>query len=213
MKKSAMLLGMALLCGSGVASAQRIATVELLSVSGSGCQEDEFDVAPTADRTAFTINYSDYTALAGFGTSVADHRKNCNLSVKVVVPNGFTFGIAQVDVHGFADLQPSAEALAATSYWFQGNPMTTFVSHDIRASTDGNPGRRVNGRLVDGWETIDRTLFASIVWADCSSTRNININTELRISSPADADTSLVTTDSTHGGLRTLFHLAFRPCR
>lgn len=212
MKKPAMVLGMALMCGHGVAFAQEIATVDLVSVLGSGCKQDEFAVAIAEDRTAFTVSYSNYSALAGFGTGVLDHRKNCNLSVKVMVPGGFTYGIAEADVRGFADLQPSAEASAKTSIWFQGNPMTAFLSHDVRSSTAGDPGQRVNGRLIDNWQTTDTTPFASIVWAGCSGQRNLNINTELRISSPATADTSLVTTDATDGSLTTLFHLAFRPC-
>jgi hypothetical protein len=99
------------------------------------------------------------------------------------------------------------------SLWFQGNPMTSFTTHQVRSSTFGSPGHNVTGHLVDDWETHDETPFASIVFRACGAERNLNINTELRVSQTGNTtETSLVTTDTTDASLTTLIHLAFRRC-
>src|SRR5438105_3125665 len=115
---------------ASAAMAQQIATVELVSVGGTGCKKDDFVVALADDKTAFTVSYSNYTAAAGKGAKPLESRKNCNLNVKVRVPNGFTYGIAGADMRGYANLNPDANGLAKVSFWFQGNPQTGFISHD-----------------------------------------------------------------------------------
>ena len=42
----------------------------------------------------------------------------------------------------------------------------------------------VAGLIDDDWQTTDATPIASIVWASCSAQRNLNINTQLRVSAP-----------------------------
>jgi uncharacterized protein DUF4360 len=194
------------------AMAQEIATVELVSVGGTGCKKDDFVIALADDKTAFTISYTNYTAAAGTGAKPQESRKNCNLNVKVKVPNGFTYGIAGADMRGYANLAPGANGLAKVSFWFQGNPMTGFINHNIRESSFSFPGSYVDGQFDDNWETSDQTQFAAIVWASCSAQRNLNVNTELRATAPASAPYSWVTEDTTDISLTTVFHLAFQPC-
>jgi len=195
-----------------LASAQQIATVDLMSVAGSGCQKDDFAVAIASDNTAFTVSYYDYTAMAGLGTTILDHRKNCVLDIKVTVPNGFTFGIAEADMRGYTHLEANANALARVGYWFQGDPATGYTNHAIRSSTVSAPGTYLSGVLDDNWETTDQAAWGSIVWASCNEQRNLNVNTELRITSPEGDPSSLVTEDTTDASITTLFHLAFMPC-
>lgn len=198
--------------GGTVASADDIFTVELVSVAGSGCNKDDFAVAIADDLTAFTVSYTNYTALAGEGHSLLDARKNCVLDVRIRVPGGFTYGIAAADMRGFTHLEANANASARLSFWFQGSPATAYVTHDIRRSTATAPGTLVTGVIDDDWQTSDATPVASIVWASCSAQRNLNINTQLRISSPSADPESLVTMDTTDGSLTTLFHVALMPC-
>jgi hypothetical protein len=198
---------------TSVASADDdIFTVELVSVAGSGCNKDDFAVAIADDLTAFTVSYSDYTAIAGGGRSILDARKNCVLDIKVRVPGGFTYGIAAADLRGYAHLEPNANATAKLSFWFQGSPTTGYITHDIRKSTASHPGTHVGGLLSDDWQTSDATPIASIVWASCSAQRNLNVNTQLRVTAPVWGPESLVTMDTTDGSITTVFHLALMPC-
>src|SRR4051794_21257380 len=72
-------------------------TIEVVSVFGSGCPKDTANVVVAPDNTAFTVTYSAYLAQAGAGTTASDGRKNCQLSLNVHVPGGFTYAIASVD--------------------------------------------------------------------------------------------------------------------
>jgi hypothetical protein len=207
----ALALGIVGLSGSA-AMAQQIATVELVSVGGTGCKKDDFVVALADDKTAFTVSYTNYVAAAGKGTKPQESRKNCNLNVKVKVPNGFTYGIAGADMRGYANLAPEGNGIAKVSFWFQGNPTTGFLTHDIRESSFSFPGAYVDGAFDDNWETSDSTPFAAIVWASCSAQRNLNVNTELRASAPSTAAYSWVSEDTTDISLTTIFHVAFKAC-
>lgn len=197
---------------SPVAFADDIVTVELVSVAGSGCNKDDFAVAISDDLTAFTVSYNNYIAKAGGGASILDARKNCVLDIRVKVPGGFTYGIAEADMRGFTHLEANANATAKASFWFQGDPATAYVTHDIRKSTASHPGVTVTGVVDDDWETTDSTPIASIVWASCSAERNLNVNTQLRVTAPAAGPLSYVAEDTTDGSITTVFHIDLMPC-
>lgn len=197
---------------ASTAAADDIMTVELVSVAGSGCNKDDFAVAIADDLTAFTVSYNNYIAIAGGGHSVLEARKNCVLNIRVRVPGGFTYGIAAADMRGYAYLDANANATARLSFWFQGSPATAYVTHDIRRSTASFPGTLIAGAIDDDWQTSDQTPIAAIVWASCSAQRNLNVNTQLRVSAPASGPESFVTMDTTDGSITTLFHVALMPC-
>src|SRR5579863_7229122 len=78
-------------------------TVQLASVTGSGCPPGSAAVRATSAMT-FTVTYSQYIADAGGGANPADFRKNCQLNLNVGVPAGWTFGIASEQYRLFANL-------------------------------------------------------------------------------------------------------------
>ena len=176
--------------------------IKVATVNGSGCPQGTAAVAVSADNTAFTVTYSDYLAQAGGNSAPTDSRKNCQLSLLVHVPQGFTYAIASVDYRGFASLQRGASGVEKASYYFQGSPDTAARTHTF------------NGPLEDNWQATDETDWAQLVWAPCGVERNFNINTELRVnrgSSPASS-TSFMTMDSTDGDISTIYHLAWKEC-
>ncbi|MYY10947.1 DUF4360 domain-containing protein [Streptomyces sp. SID4919] len=52
------------------------------------------------------------------------------------------------------------------------------------------------------------------MWAPCGVKRNLNINTELRVSAGTSdrTRTSFMTVDSTDGSVNTIYHLAWQQC-
>ncbi|MEW2396951.1 DUF4360 domain-containing protein [Streptomyces sp. NPDC046862] len=176
--------------------------IKLATVNGSGCPAGTTAVAVSPDNTAFTVTYSDYLAQVGGGANSTAFRKNCQLSLNVHVPGGFTYAIASADYRGFASLQRGATATQKASYYFQGSPETASRTHPF------------SGPLEDNWQATDETDWAQIVWAPCGVERNFNINTELRVAkgtSPANS-TSFMTMDSTDGDISTTYHLAWKEC-
>ncbi|MGP3690664.1 DUF4360 domain-containing protein [Streptomyces sp. IBSNAI002] len=176
-------------------------TVQVQTVNGSGCRQGSTSVAAAEDNTAFTVTYSDYLAQAGAGSNPINSRKNCQLGLRVHVPQGFTYAIARADFRGFAYLQPGASALERASYYFQGMSQTTRSTHQF------------TGPLFDNWQASDETDYASLVWAPCGEERTLNINTELRVNAGSDPQgLSFIAMDSTDGSVSTKYHLEWKEC-
>jgi hypothetical protein len=176
--------------------------IEVATVNGSGCPKDTTALAVSEDNTAFTVTYSQYTAQSGGGAPPTAARRNCQLSLVVHVPHGFTYAIASADYRGYASLAPGASGTEKASYYFQGSPQTAYRQHDF------------GGPYEDNWQATDETDWAQLVWAPCGVQRNFNINTELRVNrgTSAPGSTSYMTMDSTDGNISTVYRLAWREC-
>lgn len=178
-------------------------TIDVATVNGSGCRPGTAATAVSEDNTAFTVTYSEYLAKVGLGAPATDARKNCQLSLVVHVPQGFTYAIASVDYRGYANLMSGATASQKASYYFQGSPDTASRSHPFR------------GPLDDNWQATDSTEWGQMVWAPCGVKRNFNINTEVRVNigtSDPKTTTSFMTMDSTDGEINTIYRLAWKEC-
>jgi hypothetical protein len=177
--------------------------IDVVTVLGSGCPEGTTAVAVAPDNTAFTVTYSDYLAQVGVGSRPTDRRKNCQLGLRVHVPGGFTYAIAQADYRGFASLARGASGMEQANYYFQGTSPTASISHTFRGPYDNN------------WQATDRVDYADLIWHPCGKWRNLNINTELRVnvgSSNPNTTTSFMTMDSTDGSISTIYHFAWKRC-
>jgi hypothetical protein len=177
-------------------------TIEVVTVNGSGCPAGTAQVTPRPDNTSFTITYSDYLARAGGNSDPVDFRKNCQINLAVHVPQGFTYAIASAEYRGFAHLQPGAGGLTRANYYFQGASENAPVSHTIAGSYSGD------------WRFTDTTDAAELVYKPCGESRNLNINTELRVDRGTSdpAQTSFITMDSTRGKVETIYRFAWKEC-
>ena len=174
--------------------------IELVAMAGSGCRPGTADVAVSPDNKAFTAIYSDYLAQAGPGIPTTEGRKNCQLNVLVMVPQGFTFAIAKVDYRGYGLLNTGSTASQRANYYFQGMTQGAYTNHPLAVPLD------------DNWLASDEVPIAAMVWHPCGELRNLNINTELRLARGTSTDTSFVTMDSTDGSISTTYHFAWREC-
>jgi len=177
--------------------------IDVVTVNGSGCRPGTATVAVSADNTAFTVTYSEYLAQVGVGAKPTDSRKNCQLNLRVHVPQGFTYAIAKADYRGFAHLEKGAKGLQRANYYFQGMTETTHTDHPF------------GGPYDDDWQASDSTDLASLVFKPCGAERNLNINTELRVNagkSNPKSTTSFMSMDSTDGSINTIYHFAWKKC-
>jgi len=177
--------------------------IDVVTVNGSGCPAGTAAVAVSLDNEAFTVTYSAYLAQVGVGALPTDFRKNCQISLVVHVPQGFTYAIAQADYRGFASIATGANFAERANYYFQGQTPTTYMTHTW------------NGAFVDDWQSTDTTDLASLVYAPCGALRNFNINTELRVNagtSDTKKTTSFASMDSTDGSITTTYHFHWATC-
>jgi hypothetical protein len=144
-----------------------------------------------------------YTAQVGVGAVPTDARKNCQVNLRVNVPQGFTYAIAKSDYRGYMDLKSGATALERANYYFQGQSPTAFVSHPF------------TGPFEDDWQATDQTDLAALVYAPCGEKRLFNINTELRVNAGTSnprKTTSYISMDSIDGAINTTYHFSWREC-
>ncbi|GAA1952708.1 DUF4360 domain-containing protein [Amycolatopsis minnesotensis] len=175
--------------------------IDVETVNGSGCPRGTAAVATATDNTAFTVTYSQYTAQVGDGSGPTDLRKNCQLGLRVHIPQGFTYAVEQADYRGFAYLSKGASAVQQASYYIQGTSPTTRSSHPF------------GGPYNDNWQFTDRTQTADLVYAPCGEERFLNVNTELRVNAGSSGNnSSFVSMDSTDGGVSTKYHFHWKKC-
>jgi hypothetical protein len=177
--------------------------IDVATVNGSGCPRDTAAIAVAPDNTAFTVTFSEYLAQVGVGAKPTDFRKNCQLNLLVHVPQGFTYAISQADYRGFAFLAAGASATQRANYYFQGSSSTMLITHPLTGPYDQD------------WQTTDVVAIAALVFAPCGEQRNVNINTELRVSagtSDPATTTSFVSMDSADASIGTTYPFAWKQC-
>ncbi|RFS83209.1 DUF4360 domain-containing protein [Actinomadura spongiicola] len=177
-------------------------TIEIATVMGSGCPQDTAAVALSKDAEAFTITYSKYLAQVGGASPPTDERKNCQINLRVHVPQGFTYAVSKVDYRGFANLQPGATATQIASYYFQGDTSTRHHATEFKG-----PHKKF-------WQTTDLVPLAALVWSPCGEQRNFNINTQLLVDvgTSDDSKVSYINMDSTDGDINTTYHYSWKRC-
>ena len=172
--------------------------IDILGAHGSGCRPGTTFVAVLPGSEAFSVIYSDFVAKIGVGAALTDFRKSCQLSVRVHVPEGYTFAISRADFSGYASLAAGATGKQRASYYFQGAPGTDIRTHSF------------TGPFDDEWQHTDETDLAALVFHPCGELRNLNINTELRVSagtSDPTTTTSLLAMTSS-----STYRFYWKPC-
>ncbi|TDD29269.1 DUF4360 domain-containing protein [Actinomadura sp. KC06] len=192
--------GVAPAASANALSAPDKITIDVKTVNGSGCPAGTTAVAPSSDATSFTVTYSDYMAQAGGDSNPTDMRKNCQISMQIHIPQGFTYAIASADYRGFAHLAKGASGMERANYYFQGMSQTTPKTHTV------------NGPYSNNWQFTDRTDVAELVWKPCGEERNLNVNTELRVNKGSSKETSFMSFDSTDGSVKTVYHISWKKC-
>jgi hypothetical protein len=128
-----------------------------------------------------------------------DSRKNCQLAVRANIPQGFTYAISDVTYRGYLQLERGAVATQNASYYFAGD------------GTSARVGRTLKGPFADNWAVNHK--IHSYIWAPCTTTRNININSELRVRSGSqNTPASFMTMDSTDASVSTIYRFVWKRC-
>jgi hypothetical protein len=177
-------------------------TIDVVMVNGSGCKQGTAEVVVAGDNTSFWVIYSDYLAQTGKGAGPTEIRKNCQLTLQINSPQGYSYGIAEATYAGYGHLERGATGSQSVNYYFQGQSATTTWKHSF------------TGPFDDNWSITHRTEFSEIVWSPCGEKRNLNVNSSLKVdkgTSDANAN-SFLTMDYTRGEVRTLHHFSWKRC-
>lgn len=167
-------------------------TVAVGSVNGSGCPAGTVTTTVASDGSSVTASYTAFTAKAGAGSTPTEFRRSCLLSIQIVAP-GQTWAVTSATEHGTVDVPAGGTGVQRTSYYLQGSSATTPIDHSA------------TGPLSGAWDQSDPAPFT----APCGTTRNLNVNVELRVTTAGGAAASLSLNGATPG---TTINLGYTAC-
>ncbi|RKS79105.1 uncharacterized protein DUF4360 [Actinomadura pelletieri DSM 43383] len=152
--------------GSRVVPGPDGARVEVATASGTGCSLGSVYAGLSEDADLMYLNNS-VSAQAGAGSSPSQSRRYCQVSLRMTVPEGFTYGIVSSTYRGYAQIQEGARAIVNANHSFSSG--SAFFRHAVLGPIDGP------------WEFTGRWPNDEILWKQCDDLRNFETRSELSV--------------------------------
>ncbi|MDQ3234137.1 MAG: DUF4360 domain-containing protein [Pseudobdellovibrionaceae bacterium] len=141
-----------------------------VKVNGTGCPQDSVETNVAQDRLSFSLNFRDYVAEVGPGSSPSLQRKFCQIFIDLDVPTGWRFSVAGFDYRGYIKLDEGIEALHNTEYYIQGTGMQgTPVTNSKKGPQD------------NAFFYQQQVKIADQVWSSCAKERTMNIKLKMQV--------------------------------
>ncbi|GBG66792.1 hypothetical protein CBR_g68778 [Chara braunii] len=170
--------------------------IDSVSYAGSGCPPGSSEYVLSSNMSTLTLIFSNFTASTDGG--IQERRKNCQLSVGLTFPLGWSYSVGNITSRGFAALDAGVRGLHRTSFYYSGMPGTAHATLNMTGPFDGN------------YEVTD-TLDA-VMYSPCGTFRNLNLNTEVRVDDGVSNGQGIMTVDSTDLRFRLIFTIMWKKC-
>lgn len=174
--------------------------INAIAFAGSGCPAGTVSPNLSADAKAFTLLFDSYVAEAGPGMPLSLARKNCQITVDLRFPQGWSYSVFTVDYRGYAKLESGTYGQQVSNYYFQGQSKTGSFR-----STFYGPAER-------DYQIRDTLPLDAVVWSPCGANRALNMNTQVRVSA-SSGRRALMTVDSIDGELKHIYGIRWRRCQ
>jgi len=171
--------------------------LQSITYGGTGCPQGSIGTSLSADRTSLTLIYDQLVASTGPGVPVTNSRKNCQVNIKLLAPQGWSYSIGTVDYRGNVALPAGVSAEEKLTYYFQGQ------------TAQVNSGARFVGPVDRDYVFRDRPVVT--VWSPCAPTSQLNLNGQVRIVGPASANAQM-TGESSTGKVMQILGLSWKKC-
>ncbi len=199
MKKLLLTLGLSLACLGNYANAQSVLQLGYPGHAGSGCPAGTASAILSPDNTALTLLFDQYVAQAGGASRLSMDRKNCNISIPVLVPEGYSVSILTVDYRGFVSIPRGGSGRFSAEYFFAGS-RGPVVARDFLSGSDED-------------FTITNNLgIQAMVWSACGADVNLRVNTNMLVRTNRQMEEALGVVDSADFQTGIIFHLKFKRC-
>jgi len=141
-----------------------------LNYAGSGCPAGSVAGTLSTDASNLNIAFDNYIASVGKGISITQSRKNCQLTIQLVYPPGWSYSVFETQYVGYVSLDKKVVATQKSQYWFAGDQKSmTFQS-------------KWKGPFEDDYTFTDTIEKKAVVWSPCKSApSSLLINTQIRV--------------------------------
>jgi len=175
--------------------------IESLTYGGSGCPQGSVGQSISADRLTFTLIFDNYIATVGPGTPITNSRRNCQLNIKLHVPQGWAYTVFSADYRGYMYLDPKVKGTHKSIYYFAGDTRQVSTESDFIGPQDKD------------YLAHDAIGVTSLVWSSCGATAALNVNSQVRIDNSANTNgQGQLTTDSHDGNFQHVLGFQWRRC-
>ncbi|KAJ3317059.1 hypothetical protein HDV06_002103 [Boothiomyces sp. JEL0866] len=182
--------------------------IKSISYAGTGCPAGSVSQILSQDATTFTLLMSEFVASSGPGTGITDSRKNCQINIDLVYPQGFSYSIDSVDYRGYVQIPAGITATQKATYYISGQTQQVSSQTVFSTATDND------------YHTHDEIDVAAYVWSPCGAVLPGNINTQVRLTltNPSNPKITLantpaqITVDSIDGNVQQIYGLKWKTC-
>jgi len=191
--------------GQDTAPNPKDVSIQQVTWNGSGCQLNEngsprdATYVMSSDRTTLTIIFAQYLAQAGPGTMPSDDRKNCQINLKVSIPQSWQYSVSSTTFRGFAQFDPTCSGYVKASYYFSGETQTVAAQYNFNGKKNS----------VGNYEA---TTTVVAVWPRCNIPTMFNINTEAYVGCQNRNQQAQLTVDSLDQKYQVKYHFLWRRC-
>lgn len=172
-----------------------------VAFAGSGCPAGSVAGQLSSDLTTLTLLYDKFVAQAGPGIDAKQHRRNCQLNVKLKYPQGWQFSVFKADYRGYANIPHGDRGTCKATYYFSGD------SHQISST------KTIYGPYDDNYLKTDVFGVETVVpWSPCGVEGLLNINSEVRLTPLSSQKHALMTVDSTDLKFKQICYIQWKRC-
>ncbi len=188
-----------MIVSASAANAQSGLQLGLPEHGGTACPQGTVSASVSPDGNEVSILFDQYVAEAGGSTGKSLDRKSCNIAIPVLVPQGYSVSIFQVDYRGFAAIPRGGRGQFNVEYFFAGS-RGVRTTKNLRAGSESD------------YIFTDRLQATALVWSACGASTNLRMNTSMLVGSNSRRDQAMATVDSIDVSNGIVYHVQWKRC-
>ncbi|KAG2006679.1 hypothetical protein CC2G_014438 [Coprinopsis cinerea AmutBmut pab1-1] len=153
-------------------------SVSSVGVIGTGCEPGTAAVDVDNAANKIRVRVKDFSARGGPGVAISENRRNCQVTLGVKVPAGYSFSVDNAVVRAAYSASSGTRLVSSSTAYFQG---------ELQECSGTSV---VNGPVSRGESTLVNNLSPAR-WSPCGSSTVVNINTDVRVDTTGQSSGSI----------------------
>ncbi len=202
--------------------------IKNITAQGNGCPPTTARSVLSPDAKTMSVLFDEYISQIDTSQSIMD-KKDCELTIEVNIPVGWSYSLMSADYRGFAELDKNTMGTQEIVYMFGALadsvpvPQSGVVAPSSRIPTRNKvatfSSRIVKGPFSGDYSFTHLVTVGEMPWSSCDSrvSRDLKIHTTLMTRSLTRGPTkekgmAMITLDTVDAALAQKFDLAWKKC-